>query len=155
MLHVAIKIRNISSWLNISQAHLSRLTKEVVLLKLKWGRDSSPLAFLKSWLRNTSSSQSGLRNSMPSTTGWRHSKRVRLLQMKYYPTHSVPHNAQSHLFMQMFFLFLGRRKTFDLAVLGAVAVLKHDSGVVQELTALLGGSQGRAFCYLQFCVTCQ
>ena len=150
-----MKMRNISSGLNISQAHWSPLTMEVVLSKLRWVRDSSPTEFLKSRLKNMSSSQSGSRNSMPNTTGWRHSKRVRLLQMKCYPTHSVPHNMQNTFFMLMFFLFSGRRKTFDLAVLGAVAVLKHDSGVVQELTALLGGSQGRVCCYLQFCVTCQ
>ena len=34
----------------------------------------------------------------------------------------------------------GRRKTFDLAVLSAVAVLRHDGQQVTDFTALMGGS---------------
>ena len=38
----------------------------------------------------------------------------------------------------------GRRKTFDLAILNVVAVMKHDGFHVQDFTALIGGSCGKS-----------
>ena len=37
----------------------------------------------------------------------------------------------------------GRRKTFDLAILSAVAVMKYDGCHVQDFHALIGGSSGK------------
>ena len=37
----------------------------------------------------------------------------------------------------------GRRKTFDLAILSAVAVMKYDGCQVKDFHALIGGSSGK------------